>query len=319
MQSFNFLHLLGLARSESHYARLLAWLLHPGENHGLGTRFLHTFIREALPEMEELPETVRNVRQEVDLGGRRMDLLVAWPGQALGVEVKLDPFFHAPDPLRQQCELGVAQYGDGFRMIYVPPQPAAFAPPEIQAALQSLGVPVVPWDRVAALIREMLPEAGSDPARDLMSQFADAAEAQSLGAAALTEAAAQGHDVREALLKAINKLGERTFNAEELLPVFVKYSSELWKALTTRLGGETSIGPRAYFAGLLWSLTMGNLPPLRDTGELISGGPEWGHEPLRTFKRMLRDQAPPPSPPVPPKPGPSPRRPRRAPRPGSGS
>ena len=44
LAEFNLLKVLGVARSEIHHSRTIAWLLNPRESHGLGNYFLHGFL-----------------------------------------------------------------------------------------------------------------------------------------------------------------------------------------------------------------------------------------------------------------------------------
>ena len=53
LAEFNLFNVLGVARSEIHHSRVIAWLLNPRESHGLGDYFLRGFLSQASASAKE--------------------------------------------------------------------------------------------------------------------------------------------------------------------------------------------------------------------------------------------------------------------------
>lgn len=80
---FNLFNVLKIQKAEIRHSNVLAWLLTPGETHGLGDKFLRRFLSQLLMEKEvDVTLTPTQVELmnlndvEVDREWRNIDLLV---------------------------------------------------------------------------------------------------------------------------------------------------------------------------------------------------------------------------------------------------
>jgi len=77
-ESFNLFAALGVAEAEIRHSRLLAWLLNPSGSHGLGTKYLKSFLELVCAEDgDELADYALDLRNfEVHCEHERMDLVL---------------------------------------------------------------------------------------------------------------------------------------------------------------------------------------------------------------------------------------------------
>lgn len=86
LSRFNPLHVLKLKRHEIRHSAVLAWLLDPGESHGLGARFIKDFLCEAI---------------RGDIGQSAISPMEIWRADLRGASVRtewlnIDIFIHVP-------------------------------------------------------------------------------------------------------------------------------------------------------------------------------------------------------------------------------
>jgi hypothetical protein len=117
---FNVFDVLGRPRLEQAHSNFLAWLLNPGEAHGLGDKFLRQFMAKAIGT--EPPSTDVRVTPEFHCGLRWCDIHVKGDGWCLVVENKIDDF-PWPDQCcdyQEYCQM-VECRGERAWLVYVTP------------------------------------------------------------------------------------------------------------------------------------------------------------------------------------------------------
>jgi hypothetical protein len=86
------LEIIGQTRLEASHEKLIAWLLHPLANHGLGSAVLASLLMhlddDRMPSPEQL--TLAHVRTQVVGASGRPDIVVMMPGARLVIELKID-------------------------------------------------------------------------------------------------------------------------------------------------------------------------------------------------------------------------------------
>ena len=92
---FNLFRALGIQHKEHPHSNLLAFLLDPGESHGLGSRFLICLLEKIEPELMDELESIEPRIEPKDIRVRRecdfIDVLVECgdKGPVIGIEVKI--------------------------------------------------------------------------------------------------------------------------------------------------------------------------------------------------------------------------------------
>lgn len=140
---FNIFDALGIARAEIRHSNYLAWLLTPGESHGLGGLFLKAvamdFLRQARQEGLRLPispaalDGVELQGVEVRREWRNIDLLItcAQPRLVFVIENKVDSSEHS-NQLQRYAQLVTANFktDDDCLFIYLTPDGAPASEPD---------------------------------------------------------------------------------------------------------------------------------------------------------------------------------------------
>ena len=86
------LEIIGQTRLEASHEKLIAWLLHPLANHGLGPGVLASLLARLDDDRMPLPEqlTRAHVRTQVVGASGRPDIVVTMSGARLVIELKID-------------------------------------------------------------------------------------------------------------------------------------------------------------------------------------------------------------------------------------
>lgn len=117
---FNLFQTLGSFGLESTHEKMLSWLMNPRENHGLGTRFLHSFVSSHGAPVSEFPTTTV-VRTQRKIGAGRLDIIARSETAALIVELKT--YAPAHNPFDDYRAWAVSRFGDrSVWCVYLTPE-----------------------------------------------------------------------------------------------------------------------------------------------------------------------------------------------------
>ena len=147
---------------EDTHSNLLAWLLDPGEAHGLGDFFLSEFIRLAYPDKAKPVCRGVRVKREAQTGGDRPDIVCEAPGFTLVVENKISSGEGPAQTTRYALRYGDrARTGRELFLVYLTPGGAVPEHDGFRPVSYRQLVPVL--ERAAALAAE--------PARYLLTHL----------------------------------------------------------------------------------------------------------------------------------------------------
>lgn len=108
---------LGIHRAEIRHSAIIAWLLDPSARHGLGTRFLDSFLERAFHEAFDDTDRART-RCEVTRGECRADIVIDTSTWTIIIENKVDAI-ESP----RQCDILFERFGNdpGARFVLLTP------------------------------------------------------------------------------------------------------------------------------------------------------------------------------------------------------
>lgn len=162
------LSIIGRSRWETYHSALLAWLLDPNMQHGLGTRFLEALVSRCFPD--EAFGTLSDAwsQCEVQCGGGQVDIVVWSSALTLVIENKVD----ALETLGQ-CDIYFAAFGEepDARFVFLTPSGSRpqTATGDAAQAFRTLSYRAVKEDLQTVLAETAeLPPA---PARDVALQY----------------------------------------------------------------------------------------------------------------------------------------------------
>lgn len=84
------LTIMGRGRRETLHCAILAWLLRPGAEHGLGDRLLLTILQVVGLDIPVEDRALARVETEVERGARRADIVIRLPNYTVVIEAKVD-------------------------------------------------------------------------------------------------------------------------------------------------------------------------------------------------------------------------------------
>jgi len=154
------LSVIGRQRRELTHCAVLAWLLTPTAPHGLGVRFLRSFLSDVLAVVpDDVVLGAAETGTEISRAHSRADLVIWMPDRTVVVEAKVDA---AEQP--QQCERLYLDWrsDSGAAFVFLTPSgrtPTTASSPEARAAWKSLSLRIV-RDRLTASLADTGPAAG---------------------------------------------------------------------------------------------------------------------------------------------------------------